>query len=232
MATKKTNKSANKGLKAIKEVTKQASYEEAAIADCLDLMITGAWTPAALVKISQKYSKNVDNDKHGLAWARKCAHVAAHTLKQLQQYSTEDKEFLVSDLTSKLYSIYEQALNRTKNVRKEGKIKEEDVLSPDYNSAIAAINSIAKLHNLYAADANTTINIQPQYSVINKLTKEEMAELRATGQIPKSVLNDWKAEERQELPGIKSYNPSSHPILGEFVEDPEAIRRKKLNEQK
>jgi hypothetical protein len=226
---KNSGKSGKKGLKDLKNCQKVVAYEEAAIADCLELMATGAWTPSSLLTIQAKYSSYMQNDKHGVQWVRQCAHVAAQTLRQIQQYTTEDKELLVSDLTAKLYAIYTEAMARKRNKRTQGQAVKV-IHDPDYSSAIQAVNSLAKLHNLYS-DNSSVVNIQPTYSIINRLTPDEMQEIRATGMIPRSILVDWKASERQEIPGVKGYSPTSHPTLGEYVEDPEALRRKKLNEE-
>lgn len=219
--TKKPVKRAprKKGLQNIKDETKAAAYEDACRSDIMEEMLMGQWSPARLLYYVDKYSnkKSGDNKVHNLPWVRARAGEAANVIREIQKYSTQDKEQMLDDITMKLYKIYDIAMNRTGiNRRLHGRPADEteSYPDPDLKSAILALNSLAKLHGLF--DDSTTINISPTYAVINKLTQDELMELRTTGKLPQSVLSDWKSSDRQEIPDMPSYNKMDTPVLAEF----------------
>lgn len=131
------------------------------------LILAGQYNPKTLYELCQKYDS-------GLNWVRQRANEAFSLVRILQnsdKSTEEQKQILKADIDQKLDYVYNRSLVGSK---------------PDLRTALAVLNSKAKLNNIYAPESIELIN-----NPMMKITQVEIQHIKETGQLPQSILDDW-----------------------------------------
>lgn len=154
----------------IRQQRKLALQETAIYEDCMTSLLDGSFGPSKMLELISKH-------KTHLPQVRLIAVQAASTLRSLQQLSDNPEE-AKSIMKANIHSKLENMLNTS---IEQGNLKTANLI----------IANICKLQGLYES---SNLNITNTFGVLtNKLTIQEMEQIKLTGQIPEHILQEhWQ----------------------------------------